>query len=164
MDKSNLNLILVNDSHLYDSTIDVLQEHFLPDFGINCGFLQSFDGANNSTKLEEATKECFDILRQTNTWAFVEEIVEVNYASNASKNNDTLFVNLKQILLTVQFGCTTTMLIHGSAADTSMALSILTDEELSTMYKIKLNNYSTQYRKDKVKFSRDNTIKHLLTV
>jgi hypothetical protein len=144
MTSPKLQLILVNDNTLHSGTIDVLHEHFAPHMGINCGFLESFDSQNDNKKFKEATKEWFALMRETQMWAFVDEIVSLGLESK--KNDSKIFANLKKILLDVQFCDDTVLLIHGSLADTSLALSILTDTLLNKNYQIELSNFSANYR------------------
>jgi hypothetical protein len=141
---TNLQLILVNDNILHSGTIDVLHEHFAPHMGINCGFLESFDSQNDNKKVKNATKEWFALMRETQMWAFVDEIVELGLETK--KSDSKIFSNLKKILLDVQFCDDTVLLIHGSLADTTLAMSILTDTLLNKTYQIELSNYSAQHR------------------
>jgi hypothetical protein len=142
MTSPKLHLILVNDNSLHAGTIDVLQEHFTPDLGVNCGFLESFDSKSDNKKLKDATKDCFALLRETKMWAFVDEVVELGFRTKHNHDGNNIFSNLKKILLDVEFNVDTTLLIHGSLADTSLALSILTDTKLNNTYQIELSNYS----------------------
>lgn len=145
MTKSKLHLILINDNQLHKNTIDVLQEHFTPDLGINIGFIESFDySRTNDQKLKKATQECFALLTETKMWAFVPELVEpCGVKENLGQSK--VFGNFKNILLDVLFENKTTMLIHGSQADTSFAMSILTDSDIAAQYKLELTIYKTIY-------------------
>jgi hypothetical protein len=144
MSTPKLHLILVNDSQLHDNTIDVLNEHFHPDLGINCGFIQSFNFSGDPAKLKTATQQCFALLRETRMWAFLEEVVEVGIGKQ-NNSGINLFASLKKILLDVEFEEDTTLLIHGSLADLTLALSVLTDSKLKNNYQIELSNFSAMH-------------------
>jgi hypothetical protein len=158
MSSTKLHLILVNDSQLIDGTVDVLQEHFQPDMGINCGFIESFDFEGESQKLKQATKQCFSLLRETKMWAFIDEVVEIGCGMKNTQNGLDLFSSLKKILIDLELNTDTTMLIHGSHADLSLALSILTDSDLKDIYQIELSNYSAKHSHNNVTTFQELTI------
>jgi hypothetical protein len=149
MSNPKLHIILVKDSQFQDGIIDVLNEHFQPDLGINCGFIQSFDFSGDPAKLKTATEQCFALLRETRMWAFLEEVVEVGVGKQ-NNSGINLFASLKKILLNVEFDEDTTLLIHGSLADLSLALSILTDSKLKNNYQIELSNFSAVHNHNNV--------------
>jgi hypothetical protein len=158
MSSPKLHLILVNDSQLIDGTVDVLQEHFQPDMGINCGFIESFDFTGESHKLKQATKQCFALLRETKMWAFVDEIVALGCGMKQTQSGINLFASLKKILIDLELDSDTTMLIHGSQADLSLALSILTDANLKDIYQIELSNYSAKHSQSNLTTFQELTI------
>jgi hypothetical protein len=149
MSTPKLHLILVNDSQLHDGTIDILNEHFHPDLGINCGFIQSFNFSGDPVKLKTATQQCFALLREARMWAFLEEVVEVGIGKQ-NNSGINLFASLKKILLDVEFEEDTTLLIHGSLADLTLALSVLTDSKLKNNYQIELSNFSAVHSHNNV--------------